>query len=422
MVSVVAITESGTLTPDRTYPTPKGALSSLGTLLDTLSRGLGRPSATVLLGASPARVLGLPTRLGVRGRRNHPSVEDARRHGWKVSELGPWFTAHRMEVRGSRESRALHVGVLPWLDAENCQLWDDDLPTMLARMRRFSDVVGVPYAGKQGGLAGIALLRQLPRKKGHVPLWQPKWDGVPPAESVREIADAEWEAPQPSLMPIEVGADCFRQYLRAILTSEVSINRPERTGPLPVSRYNAHGWYLIVIPPWGFEDRCPHPAGIAQTPGERAWVAAPTLDYLAELGDEHGVMSVPEVIDSWTAPGARVLRTWAEALAQALDRAEPDEIITKAVKGCYRYGVGLMSRDGTRVVRPDIADSVRALARVNFHRQIWRAGQTHGQWPTRIKSDTVWYPGTVLPPSFTLRSKDNPRGTFRPLGVRELAV
>jgi hypothetical protein len=229
------------------------------------------------------------------------------------------------------------------------------------------------------------------------------------------------------------GWDTSRMYLAAAQSCEaLSPWSLKHTGRIPFDGKRA-GWWKVELGPWN-DDRIPAPAG----PGEDAvrWVTTPTLALLTEL-ESRGELAYQtfEVIDSWTAPGRRILRPWAETLerayqdARALAEIQGDpfgkdqdaDAVRAAVKGAYREALGLMNRPGSAVYRPDWHYAVIAQARSNLWRRMWAVGQAEGVWPLEVKTDCVWYPGDK-PAGIPVRNGkglSDALGTFKAAGRRE---
>jgi hypothetical protein len=418
---VVYVTPDETFTGAITHPTPPGTLSGgLGAFLRRLGAGLTTPGAAIVVDAGAMAALGLPAQLPRDDRRGSSrALDDARAAGWTVGTLGPWSTFHRWEGEGSRRySRALHLGCLPWLNPSNCALWSDDPRVMTATLARFSAMVGVPYHGAHGGLAGLSLMRGMRRTRD--PRWRPNnWRKIPPAEHPVEKATIWEQVPGAggTRQPRVYGYDVRRQYLASALLATYAADELRHTGVVEPARYNRPGYYKVEAPHWAYQDRCPPPM-VAAAAGTVRWITGATLDYLYQLDTEYGVLSCPVVLDSWTGPPSRVLRSWAEALSTTLDACEgrsgESPQMIGAIKGCYRAGIGLMYRPTSRVHRPDWADTIVGLARCNLHRRIWTEGKTTGRWPVKVTADTAWYQ-TAAADALTGWPHTFPRDVFRPV-------
>lgn len=376
---------------------PEVATDGVGAFLDRLEKRLARPDAVVLLDGDLPRRLGFaekPPRTTAQAVKAKPA-QDARARGWTVSSVQPWTTFHReyYDENGKRYSRAVHVGVMPWLGAGNAPLMTPGDPfATLDRMARWFELLGVPYHGKNAGLVALSLMRQ--RYSGDkTPRWRPNWQDVKPANQATEIPpnwDAPAELPGRYVHPYDVG----RQHLSAagssVLAVDQLVHRP--AGYLELVARNRPGYYLITVPAWAFADRMPHPCG-PYPPGVRAWVTAPTVDLLYELAEDDQVIALPEVHESWTADGTRVLRGWAEWIRDALDKAESgeDEQLAAVMKTIYKTGRGMLERPAARVYRPDWSHTIIATARCVLWRKVRAEGLASGRWPQRFETDTVWY-------------------------------
>jgi hypothetical protein len=390
------ITETDTwLSPDYVTDTPADAAADgLGGLLDRLCSVLARPAGTVLIGGQLARQLGFTGDRppGLEDRIHSEVLHTVRTRGWRCATLRPWMIMVKNE--GSTGDRVIHVGVLPWLSDANFPLWSGgDHAAIMARMEDFARLLGVPYHGDHSGLVGVDLARLCAPPRSKSPLWVPKtWDDVPPASMAVDTPD-RWQRSHSG--KFEHGYDVNTQYLSASGVVTLALDKPRHQdyrhgSSYEIQRRNDPGYYLIRPPAWQFGDRMPHPCGRVN-PGYPLWVTAPTLDLCYDLADRNGILAEPEVLESWTAPGTRVLREWSELLARAVRAARADDVLFDAVKGVYKRGRGMIDRGSPRIHRPDWSAAIEGAARANLWRKVWAYGRAADRWPIRINADAVWY-------------------------------
>lgn len=400
----------------RTARTPGDALDGgLGAFLGRVDRVLTKPSATVLLDGDAARRLGLGDQAPKLGGLIGLGIADAREAGWTVRTPRRWTTFHRQayDEHGKAFSRSIHVGVLPWMREGDCPLLaPGDALATLERFRRWYATVGVPYHGQHGGLPALALMREQKRKRE--PFWRPDWTGCVPAHQATETIP-DWRAPREYAGRYVHPYDCTRQHLAAAGVVALAVDQlAHHAGPIELDEPTIDpGYYRITVPEWSLWDRLPHPCG-AYTPGASAWVTAPTLTLVHDLAEQWQVMALPEVHESWTASGTRVLREWSATIGRALDLAElpgaRDDQLVSALKTSYKAGRGMLERSDARVYRPDWSHAIQAQARVNLFRKVWTEMQANGRYPQRVETDCVWYASDETDGT----APDAWPGTFRP--------
>lgn len=369
---------------------PTSRLASLDVFLMSMATKFSEQldGGTVLLSEASAKLLGFPSNPPKgKNAKTHPVLDSARNVGWEISGVGPWMTFHRRRF----DCPSVHVGVLPWLNERTFCFIDEpfrDGIVMTGHLRMFSHLIGISYRMRPGVTANASLMHMWQGKK---PFWSPSWDGVQPAQFEREKR-YQWRTPSLPGDGFEHGWDIRQQYLAAANVSRVALNNLVHTGR---KRFDSSpGYWLITVPAWNVK-QCPHPAG-NYVGGEQAWVTTPTMSYLHELSGRYsGVVSEPEIHDSWTAiQSHRMFRTWTERIRDgivlAAERANP--CVSTALKDAYKASIGLWQTPTGFIHRPDWADTVAANARVNLHRKVWAEGRRRGgQWPTRINYDCVYY-------------------------------
>lgn len=417
--STIAITETHIVTAGNVIPTPPVVLSHVGGMLDWLESRMPCPEIVCLVDRDVMTRHGMPASAGP----TWTGLDDVRKDGWKVADLAAWSSY----TRGNRH--AIHVAHLPWIEPDRSPLMVGDLLSMenaglaalCARHDLFHALVGLPYRGTPG-MAGHALLRHMERTDARRPTgtasvaWRP--DLMPRAQEVptrvtRDGLERDYTKTwTPGTLPLDdvepVTLDANMQYLAAAAAVDVArgpLEHREHRGGLSSGDRDRKlsGYWKVELSAWN-DGRMPDPAGYPHA-GHRAgaprWVTSPTLDLLDELtarGEYGGYV----VVESYTAPGARVLRRWAETIRDAIRLAEsatqeqngmvPDPVLRRALKMTYAESIGLFGRAGGRVFRPDWQSAIIGRARSILWRKMWTAGTQEGIWPLAINVDAVTYP------------------------------
>jgi hypothetical protein len=338
------------------------------------------------------------------------TVESLARSGWRHASLAPWTTFRR------RGMPTVHLAVHEWLPADRWPLRadaaGDDLPpaALCAIHDLWQSLTGSAYRGTPG-VAGGAILRRLWQHQAGEPRWRPNHP-APERVTTRSVErDLIWRdevTPRPAGGLHTHTYDVNRQYLAA--AGIVALARDELAGaPTAVdavrrwSDFKQPGYYLINAAPWqGHPPAIPPPlAGsgvtdMGHTEGGGAWVTHPTLELLDQLTDR-GLYGGYSIIDAYTAPGARLLRRWAEILRDVTDPTahyNPIPILT-AGKAAYRETIGLFGRPGGAIERPDWRHAVIAQARCNLWRRLYLGALTSDpgtRLPVEVHIDAATYP------------------------------
>jgi hypothetical protein len=424
-----APTRSVRLTPEDTWA------QGLGALLTRVARTMPG-SGVLLLDRVAARHLRLPV-----GPEDPASqgLDDARAAGWLHGTVGAWTTFY------AEDRPTVTVAVTSWPGIDRSPLIHVAASLdSVYRLSMWHRLTGTAWSGTPG-VAGLKVFRS------HAPTY-PMAGGKKGKPTFRHPDDQPWigeayeldfdidDWARPLTLPYAHGWDASRMYLAAANSCEsLAVWSLKHTGRKPFDPTRA-GWWKVELGPWN-DDRIPAPAGPGG-PGPR-WVTTPTLALLADL-EHKGELAQQsfEVLDSWTAPGKRILRPWAETLEQTYQTArgmaeakgdpfgkdQDAEAVQRAVKGAYREAIGLLNRPGSAVYRPDWHYAVIAQARSNLWRRMWATGQAENRWPIEVKTDCVWYasesqePAADKPAGIPVR---NPRGltdalgTFKFAGTRE---
>lgn len=399
-VHAVALHPDGTvLNGDRWAELPPGALDSLPGLLARVSPlfKLGGQGVIVLTEAA-ARQLGYPAELPrtAAEAKDHPVLTAPRAAGWRVTGLSGWQTFWQ-DTRPS-----VHVAVHPWLDGKTGPLLDSDPWEMAWHLHRYAELTGSAYHATPG-VTGIGLLRDSYPGRTQ-PYWTPPTKGLPAGSRAAE-ADIVWVRSEPATGNLHT-YDANLMYLSAAGSAHLAVNELRHTPRARPAGPELAGYWRIEQPTW-HEPRLPSPLGWRRKGrGEPIWITTPTLLLLAELAElKRPMVSAPVVVDAWTSPGHRIMRSWAQILtgAAATARAgaehEPDQCRCscdarqlQAVKATYRETVGMLNRADSRVHRPDWRHAVIATARANLWRKMWRIASVEDRWPASVRVDAITYP------------------------------
>lgn len=391
---------------------PARVLDSLPAMLGRVAPMFGNRAAAgvVILTGPAAGWLGLPL-LGA-GRHpaelatDHPVLAAPRAAGWKVTGLAPWMTFW------APARPTIHVAVHPWLDPNTTgPLYDPDVWEMGWHLHRYAELTGAAYHSTPG-VAGIGLLRDGWRG-GAVPYWTP--DHKVPAGCRQAENDIVWTSDTPAAGSYRHSYDANVMYLGAAGATQVATSELQHTGPRIRPDWKTAGYWRIEPPRLDEKlDQLPSPLGFRRAavrvdkPADgrwsALWVSTPTLMLLAELAErDRPLCSPPVVLDSWTAPGGRAMRTWAQTLLAAVatvrESTDPyDRRQLQALKATFRETVGMLARDTSRVYRPDWRHAVMGMARWSFWRKLLTIGEQSDRWPTGVNVDCVTYAANTRDP------------------------
>lgn len=378
-------------------PIPESyGLDGWGAVLDRAAARVADDGVIVMTGAMAVRLgLGVdPSGMTEPERGDHPALQDARGHGWKVSYLSAWTTFQRPAER--REDRyAVHVGVLDWMKG-------DDLPSTCstpqesaALLHAWTDEFGVPWAGT-AAVAGVTLVRQFgrgPHDKRNDRFARPRWElpadiARPEWSHVTSFRGLSWRPPvdgRPTWTH-EHTYDVNKQWITAAGQTLLACDSLKRTGPRAYDP-KLSGFWLVEFEAWTRGHLLPDPAGGAAAAGRSGavWVSTPRLGLVDQLCQRHDEWQHPgyKVLDSYTAPGSLVLKPWAAALRKVMD--DPD--LGPATKSVYAKTFTTISRPGRRVYRPDWAAAVVDMAQANLIRKLLEIQLQGGPAPLRIGAD-----------------------------------
>lgn len=443
----LAVTPLFTITDTPGHPavsvrkTPSETWSQgVGALLDRVARTFDGAGVLVLDRAA-AHGLKLPS-----GPDDPVTVglDDARSAGWLVrGKVRPWTTFYA----DGRPDVVLCLPAWPGFYDRSPLGNPQWLQDTVHRLSMWHKLSGSAWVGTPGVAAMQILRATAPRYPVRGKQVGPSFNYPEGPDGAQEMdyEPEDWSIPQAGRYAH--GYDASRMYLAAAQGCEVLAPWSlKHTGRIEFDPKKA-GWWRVKLGPWN-HPRIPAPAG----PGEdERWVTTPTLVLLRNLLDAGDAFQPFEVLDSYTAPGKRVLRNWAETIERTYQGArsfaeagDPDVVdgdgttadgaaVMAAAKSAYKEGWGLLnyiSDQGVRnaIYRPDWHYAILAQARSNLWRRMWQVGHAEGRWPVEIKVDHVWYesdspdPIEAKPSGIPLVNKDNRTdtlGTFKPKGTRE---
>lgn len=379
-------------------PLPREGMT-LGALLERFAAKLDGPAGTLVLADSWPELLDSPEADGWHWStirewtRFTPKAPDGQKQEDQGPEIlvadGRKLTAERLPVQGTELFETA-----TYLDIWHRSTARDYFP-------------GCPWRGTAGA-SGIALQRALGKHRRQEPRWS--WTGGPDVGHGEIDYDAsQWEAPGRSGRYRHT-FDLNQMYLGAFLVLEVSRDALKRTGRRDFDPSLA-GWWKVEFEPWHLEELLPDPAGYPfdRTDTGPRWVTSQTLALVHSLTQK----ALPDgrpwhlgytVLDSWTGPGTRVWRQWAEIIRDIsyfqADMRDP-------VKWVYKKTFGMLLHEKSRIKRADWHHAVIAQARANLWRKLQKAGTADGCWPVSVgPTDEVTYasdsPRPEAPASFTV--------------------
>lgn len=308
--------------------------------------------------------------------------------GWKCGDLKPWTT---LTADGLP---TMHLGIAPWfgdfpigVPPSGPNGWEQvgegryDWRATADALGLWSELTGSAYLWSPG-VAALRVLQDMTRAGRLKPTWktdnpigpgaaEERWSPwIGPAWSNTHTGPMgpDWSAGHAGQVWV---FDKRRAGLAAAASTEVCIGRLRHSGRSTFDRRLA-GWWLIEVPAWN-DPRLPHPCGPGVDPIR--WVTTPTLALLDDLA-QAGRMGIARVVDSWTGPGRRLFRYWAQRMEQAYQFASVlespiGEAVADAVKrGAAREAHGMMASGRGSVQRDDWHHAITATKRANIFRVI----------------------------------------------------
>lgn len=407
-----------TLTPPRT----------IVQLLHDVNRLAGPGTdALVLLDAGGMARLGFPTD-PPRALAPHPVLQAAKTNGWKGSDRlrkSGWINLYG-------EGRpTVHICLMPWV-TDDPMINAKDPGATFDLAARFYNLTRYPYHTSPG-VTGVGMLRDVyaPVHTAE-PLWTPDWSDIPPAAS-DYMAERWYSWTDPSLAELAAGRyrhgyDANRAYLRSAQTlmvarGELTHRTPSRRGDPILFEPTRAGYWRIPVHPWPISS-IPDPAGqgrpIVRVKGEDFdswWVSTPRLKMLTWLSGE-GYYPAVLPLESYTAPEARLLRRWSEAVRNVVE----DPVLEPVGKEIYRQTSGMFGAGARRIDRPDWRETWIADNACWLWRKMW-AGFGAGRRPVQVEVDAVWYDSdepdweAAAPPGFKLDDTGVQLGAFHEVGA-----
>lgn len=301
-------------------------------------------------------------------------------------EIGePWWTATRHGVYGVRDV------VQPRYEDRAIWRQTPDAATLRASLLAFRAAVGLDWR-RSPGATGTNLLRTLHSGKTATKL---ELDGPPPPPAVEKLirdgGHLDWTRPlAASERELYLHSfDVNGQYLAACASLPLGVGQWQHHTHVALPKTSAEylpGYYRVRVTEKPASGPCP--AISAETLG---WVTTPTLRLLREAG------ATVTILESYTwFESKRYLEPWYKRLRDARLLLSEDAYALDAVKGLYRHAVAWLGSDewdrsADTLYRPDWAHQIRALARANVLRTVYRVGANYGCWPLAVGSDCVYY-------------------------------
>lgn len=353
----------------RQAPTPAGALSDLAFWLNPATLWLENPS-TVVFSQAPQAMdrAALPAAIHAAGWSTKPTE-------------GGWFTARRRE---GKTSRVVHLCILPWVPSTDPLLAGAamDVHEAARRLDWWERMMGAPYRHTPG-MSGHDALRAVPRRRsiswapykdnGALPSWEPPFN-IRPLSFVDKTPDLDRRWPLHKW-------DTRRAYLMAMSTGVYPEGALQPTGTAP----QGPGYLRVrLVVPEGRTDLYRLLLLLQLKPDRQGTfgIGTATAQVLADAG------VYVEVIHSETAPGGRILRSWAEKVG----KLHPD-----LGKPVYAESFGSFGTKAGSIQRRDwyhlIIDQANATL---LRRTFWVGYQKAGMWPERIETDALLYRCTPL--------------------------
>ncbi|ORX21143.1 hypothetical protein [Mycobacterium xenopi] len=327
--------------------------------------------------------------------------------GWSLGGAGEEPNAHRLGTwtRVYRDdTRGVMIALIPGMGAgpdEMPILADEPTPAQIARrLKLLADALRFPWKINAGVTAVDLMLQTRPKT------WSPQeWRGVvfapstttPPFGIGDVESDFDWSRPPTSEERQRRYVHAYDRggsYVAGIAGLELPIGDPVHHPDGASFDAKTPGYWLIEIPPpadW----RLPYvlnPRG-HQFSGPK-WVCTPTLERAVALGYQ------PQIVEAWLWPRhGRVLLGWYERFRDASAALDIDDVDAQAARNQAKiirtHGIGIIGSDehlkGKPAYSPERRLHVVAKAKANIVYRIHQIGETTGQWPLAVATDTVLY-------------------------------
>lgn len=366
--------------------------AGLGALLRRVAARTGTREGVAILTGMAAADAEIPTDPNHAGDTGHV-VAQLRAAGWSCGSdnLRPWQT---LEADGLP---LMYLGIEPWFS--DFAIGVKDSPTTFD-WRATADALGLWWelTGSayfySPGVAALNALQDMVRA-GRI---KPKWKADPVCGG-EERRWAPWVGPHIGPEPAATWVyDKRRAGLAALASAEVCVGNLRHTGRRQFDRRLA-GWWQIEVPAWN-DDRLPDPCGPYADRGGVAWFTTPTvalLEDLAAQGRSAGI-GVGGVLDSYTGPGRRLFRYWAQRMEQAyqfaaaLENPTGDAVADAVKRGAAREAHGMMASGRGAVQREDWHHTVTAVKRASIFRVADAQLQHNAEAvPLLIDDDAITY-------------------------------
>ncbi len=350
-------------------------------------------------------------------------LQDARAAGWHCTNAAldhgsGWVTFTR------DDTPTIHLGVCAAMPEASQPLFDPawTAEQICRQLAVYAAAVGVPYRTTPG-ITGCEVIRRYhetkaPGRNGFRPMPTWVWPNGVVMRDITTPGEILWNR-KPTVAEAACRwvhvFDVSKQFLAAMAAAELSWPAPEHTGAEIFDPGRAGIWQILLPAAErrvGAKTKALPPllnlAKIA--PNGMVWVTTPVGALLTRMG-------VPfEVFDSWTAPRVRHtssdgreipgtgrwLREPAEKLRDALAmHGRPAghkglcfcaqcRLVT-TMKATGNGAVGMLAAPNSALRRPDVAATIRDLARVLLLMKLYRAYKDHKISPVRVVHDAVYF-------------------------------
>lgn len=373
------------------YETPLVSDDLVVLLVRVATRAFGWDMGEISLYLAPdvAQALGFPAALpGPDAAKTHPVLQRARAHGWHTERVRRWMTFTH------DGAPAVHIGLAQWMKRDRRNpLWHEDPAAAAYLLSRFHQLLGVAFHANPG-VCGTSLMRAIyGRPKAVAPLWRHQQQPAPLTEMTRTEYHFLNEGLAQTITSGYVHCyDVNRAYLAGAIAADLAHSPLYHTGRTEKFHPQVAGLWQVEVPVWN-DKRMPHPMGSNRTPGDVVWITTPTLTLVQQLS-EQGVIVMPSVLDSYTAPPfpsrdgkkpvprtKRLTREWGVAINQAIMQCDLEsspaeaEQLRAAFKGCYQQSInGLWSTSKSLIFRSDWFYTADAVTGANLYRKAWSTG------------------------------------------------
>lgn len=381
---------------------------SIAELFATLMRIVcGR--GVVMIDATAAVLMGLPTGTMPYGpdAKDHAVAVQLRAAGFTIKEIGRWFHVQHREIFGE----GVWFGLPEFADVDYCPIIGETPALTTYAMAAWDRITGQVWRGSAAD-AGNAMLREqrYSKTRGGKPVRPVWWSWEGPEGDPIELPYMRSTWSRPAYAPTLYGYDRVRAYLSAMTCTDIAAEPLTHDGLTTFDKKRA-GWWLCHLRPWEFTQCLPDPAGYSGDGLMVRWLTSPTVALLTDLAAD-GFYQF-EIMDSWTAPGTPVMKTYGAELRRTWDEAgqitDPAvrDLVRQGTKAAFRMGHGYWRSKQSTVQLPAAASAVTAMSRSNTFRRLfdlWAGPERKfdGPYPTWIDTDAVWFEQEVAPDGWTI--------------------